>query len=109
MPRAACARRATVTPPRPAEGVSHRHRGRFCVEPSSPAADWVATEKFSLKASAGWLNTGGDVDFWSGNYAGAGGYNGGPLVNYATDNTKTQRFMFRGDYKINTKWNVSAG
>ncbi len=72
-------------------------------------ADWVATEQLSLKASASWQNTGGGVDFWSNNYAGVGGYNGGPLVNYVTDNTKMQRFMLRGDYKINTKWSVSAG
>ncbi len=72
-------------------------------------ADWVATEQLALKASATWQNTGGGVDFWSGNTAGAGGYNGGPLVNYVTDNTKMQRFLIKADYKITKKWSASAG
>jgi hypothetical protein len=72
-------------------------------------ADWVATEKLKVKLSASWQKTGGGVDFWSGNTAGAGGFNGGPLVNYLTDNTKTQRLMIRGDYLINKNWTASAG
>ena len=58
-------------------------------------ADWAVSEKLQLTAQASWLNTGGGVDFWSGNYAGAGGYAGGPLVNYVTDNTDTQRFLIK--------------
>jgi hypothetical protein len=72
-------------------------------------ANWAATEKLRVKASGSWQKTGGGVDFWSGNTAGAGGYNGGPLVNYLTDNTKMQRFMIRGDYLINKTWSAAAG
>jgi hypothetical protein len=71
--------------------------------------DWVATDQLSVMARASWLKTDGGVDFWSGNTDGGGGFMGGPLVNYPTDNTKTQRFLIRADYKINKSWTASAG
>jgi len=42
-----------------------------------------------------WMKTGGGVDFSSTNTAGAGGFNGGPLVNYVTDNTKKQTWTLK--------------
>ena len=79
-------------------------------------ADWAATEQLALTASASWGNTSGGVDFWSGYYGPTcpatgclGGFNGGPLVNYVTDNTETQRFMIKGTYKINKNWSATAG
>ncbi len=72
-------------------------------------ADWMATDKLKLTASGSWAETGGGVDFWSGSYAGAGGFNGGPLVNYITDNTKTERYQIKGEYRINKNWSATAG
>ena len=72
-------------------------------------ADWVATEQLSVTARASWLNTSGGVDFTSDNTQAAGGFNGGPLVNYVTDNTKTQRFLIKADYKINKNWMATIG
>jgi hypothetical protein len=72
-------------------------------------ADWAATERVALKASYIWTRTGGGVDFQSGNTAGAGGFNGGPLVNYVTDNTKKQTFNLKGDYKFDRQWTGTLG
>ena len=72
-------------------------------------ADWMATDKLKLTASASWSETGGGVDFWSGSYAGAGGFNGGPLVNYVTDNTRTDRYQIKAEYRINKNWSATAG
>ena len=72
-------------------------------------ADWVPTERLVLKGSYTWSKTGGGVDFTSGNTAGAGGFNGGPLVNYVTDNTKKQTLNLKGDYKVNKQWTGTAG
>jgi hypothetical protein len=72
-------------------------------------ADWVPTDRLGLKGSYTWSKTGGGVDFTSGNTAGAGGFQGGPLVNYVTDNTKKQTFNLKGDYKINRSWTGTAG
>ena len=71
--------------------------------------DWAASDKLMVTGQASWLNTGGGVDFWSGNTAGAGGYNGGPLVNYGTDDTDTTRFLIKATYKIDKKWSATAG
>ncbi len=71
--------------------------------------DWVVNDKLALWASASWGETGGGVDFWSGSYAGAGGFNGGPLVNYVTDNTKTTRFQVKGTYTHNKHWSGTLG
>ncbi len=49
------------------------------------------------------------MDFTSGNTAGAGGFNGGPLVNYVTDNTKKQTLNLKGDYKIDKQWTGTVG
>src|SRR5512143_152307 len=79
-------------------------------------ADWAATEKLMLTASYSYQKTGGGVDFNSGYFgppcpaAGcSGGFAGGPLVNYVTDDTKLQRFQIKGNYNINPTWSVSAG
>jgi MtrB/PioB family decaheme-associated outer membrane protein len=72
-------------------------------------ADWVASEKVKLTSSVSYQKTGGGVDFWSGNTAGTGGFNGGPLVNYVTDNTKMFRFNLSGTYIVNSNWSVNAG
>jgi hypothetical protein len=71
--------------------------------------EWLATEKLKLSGSLSWMKTGGGVDFWSGNQAGAGGFQGGPLVNYVTDNTKTRRFQLKGDYLIDRNWSATLG
>jgi OOP family OmpA-OmpF porin len=73
------------------------------------SGEWKVADNFRLSGSASWMNTGGGVDFWSGNYAGAGGFNGGPLVNYVTDNTDTQRFQIKGDWIINRNWSATLG
>jgi MtrB/PioB family decaheme-associated outer membrane protein len=72
-------------------------------------ADWAATEQVALKGSYTWTRTGGGVDFNSGNTAGAGGFNGGPLVNYVTDNTKKQTLNLKGDYKFDRQWSATLG
>ena len=72
-------------------------------------ADWAASDKLAVTAQASWLNTGGGVDFQSGNTTGAGGYNGGPLVNYETDDTDTTRFLIKATYKVNKTWSATAG
>lgn len=72
-------------------------------------ADWVPMDNLRLTTSLSYQDTGGGVDFWSTNYEAAGGFQGGPLVNYATDNTKLTRFQLKGDYIINKNWSVTAG
>ncbi len=72
-------------------------------------ADWVPMERLALKGSYIWTKTGGGVDFTSGNTAGAGGFNGGPLVNYVTDNTKKQTLNLKGDYKFDRSWTGTIG
>jgi len=72
-------------------------------------ADWAATEKVALKGSYTWSKTGGGVAFSSGNQAGAGGFNGGPLVDYVNDNTKKQTLNLKGDYKIDKQWSATLG
>jgi outer membrane protein OmpA-like peptidoglycan-associated protein len=71
--------------------------------------DWAATDKLMLTASYSYQKTGGGVDFNSGNTAAGGGYLGGPLVNYNTDNTKLQRFQIKGNYNYSPKWAFNAG
>ncbi|MEO8675417.1 MAG: MtrB/PioB family outer membrane beta-barrel protein [Casimicrobiaceae bacterium] len=71
--------------------------------------DWAATDKLMLTASYTYQKTGGGVDFTSGNTQAAGGFSGGPLVNYNTDNTTLNRFQIKGNYNINKNWGVSAG
>ena len=72
-------------------------------------ADWAANEKTQLKASYTYSRTGGGVAFSSGNQAGAGGFNGGPLVDYVTDNTKKQTLNLKGDYKVDKHWTGTLG
>lgn len=71
--------------------------------------DWVVNDRLLVTGSYSYQDTGGGVDFWSGNYAGTGGYNGGPLVNYVTDNTTTQRLNIKGEYKVNKNWSATLG
>ncbi len=71
--------------------------------------DWAATDKLMLTASYSYQKTGGGVDFSSDNYQAAGGYNGGPLVNYDTDHTTLQRFQIKGSYNYNKNWGFNAG
>jgi hypothetical protein len=72
-------------------------------------ADWVPMDNVKLTSSLSYAETNGGVDFWSDNYQAAGGFSGGPLVNYDTDNTKLTRFQLKGDYQINKNWSVTAG
>lgn len=72
-------------------------------------ADWVPMDNLRLTTSYSYAKTSGGVDFWSDNYQAAGGFNGGPLVNYVTDNTTTQRFQLKADYTINKQWSMTAG
>jgi hypothetical protein len=72
-------------------------------------ADWPVMERLALKGSYTWTKTGGGVDFTSGNTAGAGGFNGGPLVNYVTDNTKKTTLNLKGDYKFDRHWTATVG
>jgi hypothetical protein len=72
-------------------------------------ADWVPMDNLRLTTSYSYAKTSGGVDFWSDNYQAAGGFNGGPLVNYVTDNTTTQRFQLKADYIINKQWSLTAG
>jgi MtrB/PioB family decaheme-associated outer membrane protein len=72
-------------------------------------AEGAPTERLALKLSYLWTKTGGGVSFWSGNTAGAGGFNGGPLINYQTDNTKKQTLSLTGNYKIDKSWTGTAG
>jgi hypothetical protein len=71
--------------------------------------DWAATDKLMLTASYSYQKTGGGVDFTSGNQQAGGGFNGGPLVNYGTDNTTLQRFQIKGTYSYSPKWSFNAG
>ncbi len=79
-------------------------------------ADWAATDKLMLTASYSYQKSEGGVDLWSGYWgptcpaAGcSGGFAGGPLVNYVSDNTTLQRFQIKGSYNINKRWAVNAG
>ncbi len=75
-------------------------------------ADWPVIERLALKGSYTWTKTGGGVDFTSGSPftpAGQGNYNGGPLVNYVTDNTKKQTLNLKGDYKFDKRWSATLG
>ena len=71
--------------------------------------DWAPTDKWMLTTSYSYGKTGGGVDFNSANTAGAGGFQGGPLVNYVTDNTTTQRFQISGTYNYSNKWAFAGG
>ena len=71
--------------------------------------DWAATDKLMLTASYTYGKTTGGLDFSSGNTQAGGGFNGGPLVNYATDNTKLQRFQIKGTYDYSKKWAFNGG
>ena len=73
------------------------------------ALDWAPADKWTLNASYAYGKTGGGVDFTSANTQGAGGYLGGPLVDYDTDNTTLQRFLIKGTYVVNKSWSVNAG
>jgi hypothetical protein len=75
-------------------------------------ADWPVVERLALKGSYTWTKTDGGVDFTSGSPftpAGAGNFNGGPLVNYVTDNTTKQTLNLKGDYKIDKSWTGTIG
>jgi outer membrane protein OmpA-like peptidoglycan-associated protein len=71
--------------------------------------DWAASDKIMLTASYSYQKTSGGLDFTSGNQAGTGGFLGGPLVNYDTDNTTLQRFQIKGTYTYSPKWLFNAG
>jgi hypothetical protein len=72
-------------------------------------ADWVPVERLALKASYFWVTTGGGVHFESGNTSLNGGFNGGPLVDYVTDNTQKKVLNLKGDYKIDKQWTGTLG
>lgn len=72
-------------------------------------ADWLPVERLALKASWFWVTTAGGVHFNTGNTSGAGGFNGGPLVDYVTDNTQKQVLNLKGDYKIDKQWTATLG
>lgn len=71
--------------------------------------DWPVNERLSLNGSFSWQKSDGGVDFWSGNQAGVGGYLGGPLINYVTDNTDWTRINVKADYKITKNWSATLG
>jgi outer membrane protein OmpA-like peptidoglycan-associated protein len=71
--------------------------------------DWAPTDKWMLTTSYSYQKTTGGLDFWSGNTTGTGGFNGGPLVNYNTDNTTLQRFQIKGTYNYSARWALNAG
>ena len=71
--------------------------------------DWAPTDKWLVTTSYSYGKTGGGVDFSSDNTQAAGGFQGGPLVNYITDNTTTQRFQISGTYNYNKKWAFAGG
>ena len=73
------------------------------------AVDWAPADKWTLNATYAYGKTLGGVDFTSANTQGAGGYNGGPLVNYDTDNTKLQRFLIKGTYNYTKNWAFNGG
>lgn len=66
-------------------------------------------ERLALKGSYTWTKTDGRVDFSSANTTQTGGFLGGPLVNYLTDNTKKQTLNLKGDYKFNRRWTGTIG
>jgi len=72
-------------------------------------ADWLPRERLALKASWFWVTTGGGVHFNSGNTSGTGGYAGGPLVDYVTDNTQKQVLNLKGDYQFDKQWTGTLG
>ena len=72
-------------------------------------ADWPVLERLALKGSYTWTQTNGGVDFSSANTQAAGGFNGGPLVNYSTDNTKKTTLNLKGDYKFDKQWTGTMG
>ena len=72
-------------------------------------ADWVPTERLALKGSYILTTTGGGVHFNSGNTSTTGGFNGGPLVDYVTDNTTKQTLNLKGDYKFDKQWTGTLG
>jgi Putative outer membrane beta-barrel porin, MtrB/PioB len=72
-------------------------------------ADWRVNERLTLSASFSYQESDGGVDFFSGNQAGAGGFQGGPLVNYVTDNTEWTRINIKADYRINRQWPATLG
>ena len=71
--------------------------------------DWAPADKWMVTASYAYGKTGGGVDFMSANTQGAGGFQGGPLVNYVTDNTTLQRFQIKATYNYNKNWGFAAG
>ena len=72
--------------------------------------DWAADRQVMLTASYSYQKTSGGVDFNVGqHYAAAAATNGGPLVNYVTDNTKLQRFQIKGTYNFNKNWAFDGG
>ncbi len=71
--------------------------------------DWPVNERLSISGSFSWQKSDGGVDFWSGNQAGAGGYLGGPLINYVTDNTEWTRINVKADYRITKNWSATFG
>jgi hypothetical protein len=72
-------------------------------------ADWPVMERLALKGSYTWTKTDGGVDFSSANTQAAGGFLGGPLVNYVTDNTTKQTLNLKGDYKFDRRWTGTVG
>ena len=71
--------------------------------------DWAASDKLMMTASYSYQKTGGGVDFNSGNTTAGGGFLGGPLVNYNTDNTTLNRFQIKGTYTYSPRWSISGG
>ena len=76
---------------------------------AAASVDWVPIEKLTLNGTYSYQKTSGGVDFTSGNTTAGGGFLGGPLVNYDTDNTTLQRFQLKGTYTYSPKWLFNAG
>src|SRR4030095_14695228 len=71
--------------------------------------DWAPADKWMVTASYAYGKTGGGVDFTSANTEAAGGFQGGPLVNYNTDNTTLQRVQIKATYNYNKNWSFTGG
>jgi hypothetical protein len=101
----------------PASGPSPNNAGNFDWSTKNTQinrmwgliADWLPTERLALKGSYLWTTTGGGVHFNTGNTSGTGGFNGGPLVDYVTDNTSKQTLNLKGDYKLDKQWTGTLG
>ena len=70
--------------------------------------DWAPTDKWMLTASYAYRRPAAASTSTRATLQAAGGFQGGPLVNYVTDNTTLQRFQIKGTYNYNKNVGASA-